>query len=175
MAINLATLTYNQLKKALTAGQITEKQIKRHYADIRKTAVSRQRNVLKHAGSEFGAIEKETFTKVRNITTTDQLLRETADINKYLRSPKSTITGLKIQREKIIDKAESLGFDIDNETYAKWLEFMNWFRNSEFVKVYDSASEEVAEAFNSAESASPEDWRRAFEAFTSEDNKRKQY
>lgn len=175
MALNLATLNYNQLKKALATGQVTEKQIKRHYSDIRKTAVSRQRNVLKKAGDEFGEIEKETFVKVRDIITTDQLLRETADINKYLRSSKSTITGLKFQREKIIEKAEELGFDIDEDTYTKWLKFMNWFKNSEFSKVYDSSSEEVAEAFNAAERATPEDWRKAFEVFNGAEDKRKRY
>lgn len=175
MALVLGGMNYVQLTKAFTSGQISEKQLRSYYKEASRTARRRYRDVQKRSKGEFGELAKQTFVKERNITTTQQLLKEIHDVNKYLSGKTSTITGLKNQREQIIETAERLGVDISESNYREWLDFLNWFNNSEYAKYFDSSSEEVAEAFNMAESASQEDWRKALDMFIGKNSGSKKY
>ena len=175
MAVKIQELNYSQLSKALTSGQVTEKQLRRYYREARTRANRRYKDIIRKTKGEFGDIQKVFFMKEKNITNTQSLLREIHDVNKYLSGRSSTITGLKIQRESIIETAERLGVDIDEGNYRQWIDFLNWFNNSEFAKFFDSISEEVAEAFNMSEGASPSDWSKALEMFIGSDSGRKKY
>lgn len=160
----ISKMSYNQLGKALTSGQLTEKRLRSAYSELRKTAMQRNRRVsAENVRQQFGN-ESETFLTNRNITTTSQLLHELADVGKFLNAKRSTITGLKQQRKNVIDSAEHLGFDVDAENYVDFVKFMKWFKASEYSKQYDSNSVEVSEVFNS-ERANPASWKRAFELF----------
>ena len=171
----IASMSYNELVKALTSGAVTVERLKSYYVDARRKAMSRDRSRQK-VGDQFGGLDKQYFTKVKNLTSTSSLLHEISDVNRFLGSKKSTITGLKQIRENTINRAESLGFDLNYDNYSDWVRFMNWFKSSEFAKAFDSSSEELAEAFNNADSATPKDWSKALEEFTRRENdKRKQY
>jgi hypothetical protein len=173
----IAAMSYNQLGKALTSGVLTEKRIKSYYTDARRKAVDRLRRVSsEEVMREFGNEPDEHFTKLRNLKTTSDLLHEVADVNRFLKSKSSTITGLKEQRQNIIDSAAEMGFDVDVDNYAEFYNFMKWFKKSEFAMAYDSDSEEVMEVFNAAESASPEEWTRLFNEYKRmQNNKRERY
>ena len=175
MALKLQEMNYQQLGKALASGSVSEKQLRRYYREARTKAKRRYSDIVRKTHGEFGDIQKQTFIKEKNITTTQALLKEIHDVNKYLSGRSSTITGLKIQRESIIETAEKLGVDINEGNYRQWLDFLNWFNNSEFAKFFDSSSEEVAEAFNMSEGASPSDWSKALEMFIGSDSGRKKY
>lgn len=171
----ISGMSYTELGKALTSGAVTVERLKSYYVDARRKAMSREKR-RQSVGDEFGELDSQYFTKLKNLTTTNSLLHEIHDVNKFLGSKKSTITGLKQIRENTINRAESLGFDLNYENYSDWVRFMNWFKSSEFAKAFDSSSEELAEAFNNADSASPKDWAKALEEFTNRENdKRKQY
>lgn len=158
-------MTYNQLTKALTSGEVTEKYLRSAYSALRSKATRREKTVSRaDVVKEFGNVDREVFRKTKNLTTTSELLHELADVNKFLKSKRSTITGLKQQREQIIDFAEKNNFDVDRGNYKEFIEFMRWFKASEFAKKYDSDSEEVAEVFNSS-AANASDWKKAFEAY----------
>lgn len=175
----ISQMSYRQLGKAVVSGELTERRLKDYYTSARKTAMSRTARVSKT--TEFGTIEKENFMKLKNITTTSALLHEIADVNRFLGSKRSTITGLKQQRSEYISSARGHGFDfLNTSNYGEWINFMQWFRNSEFAKYYDSNDDEVSEVFEGAESASPEEWSKLFNEFLTGgsdngDNKVRQY
>ncbi len=173
----IAAMTYNQLGKAVTSGKLTEKRLRSYYTDARRKAVDRLRRVSSEkVMQEFGNEPDEHFTKLRNLKTTADLLHEVADVNRFLKSKASTITGLKEQRQNIIDSANEMGFDVNTDNYAEFYNFMKWFKKSEFAIAYDSDSEEVMEVFNAAESASPEEWTRLFNEYKRmQNNKREKY
>lgn len=155
-------MTYAELKKA----NFSEKYMRRYYREARRKANRRYKDILRKAGDSFGKVEKVNFLPEKDIITTDNLLREIHDVNKYLSSDRSTITGLKFQREKILERFEKAGFDVDESNYPDLIAFLKWFYEwSGFTRFYDSDSEELKDAFNSAESATPEDWRKALEQF----------
>lgn len=157
----ISQMSYNQLGAALVSGELSAKRLKSYYSGARAKALARSARVQK---SEFGEIaDKPYFSKVKNLTTDRALLHEIADVNKYLKSDRSTITGQKRQREKYIDTAQSRGFDIDEENYTDWIKFIQWFKNSEFALAFDSDSEEVEEVFQ--EGAGPDDWKALFNEY----------
>lgn len=161
----IRSMSYTELGKALTRGELTESRLKSYYTSARKTAMSRASRTEKT--TEFGPIEKQYFTKVRNLTTTSSLLHEIADVNRYLNSAASTIGGLRQRRKKQLDSLERHGFTFVNEgNYSEWVKFMQWFQSSEFSMYYDSNDDEVAEVFDAAESATPAEWQQLFKSFT---------
>ena len=164
--LQIQKLTYNEIGEKLISGELTEKRLRSYYTDARKKAQTNYNRVRK---SEFKEIvNKETFEKVRNAAvTTNALAHAVADVNKYLNSKKSTITGQKEIREKLINVANKMGFDISQDEYIKFRQFMEWFKNSEFAKLYDSDAPELPQAFE--EGSSPQDWQRIFQAFVERD------
>lgn len=154
----ISQMTYNQLGAALVSGELSVKRLRSYYSDARAKALARSARVQK---SEFGEIsDKPYFSKIKNLTTDRALLHEIADVNKYLKSDRSTITGQKKLREKYIETAKERGFDIDADNYTDWINFIQWFKNSEFALSFDSDSEEVEEAFQ--EGAGPDEWKKLF-------------
>jgi hypothetical protein len=142
---DIAGMSLNRLKKAVVSGELSVPEIKTAYTSLRRTAMQRERRVGAAAiVKEFGNTDREYFRKPSTLNTTADLLRELADVNRYLKSKRSTITGLKEQRKNVINSVQEMGFDVDNENYSDFIKFMNWFRASEYSMKYDSYSEEVA-------------------------------
>ena len=161
--IKIAGMSYTQLTRLVDSGRISVKELRSTYSQLRTTAKSRERTVSRESVVEqFGNVDRQNFRVSKNLVTTSELLHELADVGKFLRSQRSTVTGLKEQREQIIDQMEQQGFDIDKDNYKEFIEFMRWFKSSEYSKLYDSDSEEVSEVFNSGET-NPADWKKLFE------------
>lgn len=162
----LSNMSYNQITRAIDSGELTVERLRSAYTDIRRKAMSRARSVGREkVTSEFGNQPKEYFQKQKSLTTSSQLVKAVVDAGKFIRSNRSTVTGLKKQRQNIIDAAEKYGFDVNKENYREFSNFMQWFHASEYAKLYDSDSEEVAEVFNSSAS-NPAAWKNAFAAFS---------
>ena len=158
----IAGMSYTQLTRLVDAGRISVKDLRSTYSQLRTTAKSRERTVSRESVVEqFGNADRQNFRVAKNLVTTSELLHELADVGKFLRSQRSTVTGLKEQREQIIDQMEQQGFDIDRENYTDFIKFMKWFKSSEYSKLYDSDSEEVSEVFNSG-ATTPKDWKQLF-------------
>ena len=161
----IAKMSYNELAQKLRSEELSETRLKSYYSGARRKALDRAARVAK---SEFGEIaDKVHFNKVKNLPTTQALLHEIADVNRFLNSKKSTITGQKETREKLINVADKMGFDISQDDYIKFRQFMEWFKNSEFAKLYDSDAPELPQAFE--EGSTPQDWQRIFKAFVERD------
>lgn len=160
----IAKMSYNQIGKKLTTGELTEKRLKDYYTSARKKAMDRYRKTSKT--TEFGDIEKQAFAKLKNLPTTSALVHAISDVNRYLASASSTITGLRQRREQVLSTLSYHGFDfVDESNYGEWIRFLQWFKSSDYARLYDSADEEVEEAFMQAESATPEDWAKALNKF----------
>lgn len=170
-------MSYQELGKALTSGRISEKRLRSAYSELRSVAMKREKTLSKR-GAEFGVEKEQSFMKLKNITSTSNLLKELADVNRFLNKSTSTITGLKEQREKVIGRAQEAGVDVNYKNYADWLRFLKWFKESQYSLIYDSDSEAVAEAFNNADGMSAADWEQAmmeFNANYGNDSGRKKY
>lgn len=171
MTVNeIAKLSLPGLQQALAKGAVTESDLRGAYKTLRHRAQQRERSThVESVVKEFGNTERTYFTKPSNLVTQSKLLHELADVNRYLKSKASTITGLKQTRKNVINAAEKQGFDVDKGNYRQFVEFMKWFHASEYAKKYDSDSEEVAEVFNS-EKATRGSWQKAFKAFEGSGN-----
>ena len=162
--LQIQSLSYNELAKMLTAGEITEKRLRSYYTDARKKAVARNRRVQQ---SEFGEIaESETFLTSRNLPTTSALLHEIADVSHYLRSKRSTIAGQREIKRNYIETAKERNLKVDDANYDKWIKFIKWFKESKYSSVFDSDAEEVEDAYE--EGADEADWERIFDEFGEE-------
>lgn len=160
----ISKMSYTELAKAVSKGTITEKWLKSYYSSARRKAMSRTARVS--TTYEFGPVEQQYFMKTRNLTTTSALLHEVADVNRYLSSSSSTIKGMRQRREKQLASLYRHGFDfVDESNYGDWVRFMQWFQSSEFSAYYDSNDNEVAEAFDAAESTTPAEWSAIFRSF----------
>lgn len=160
-------MKFPQLKQYVESGDISEKRLREYYTEARRKAMGRKKRVSASGiVEEFGNDEREYFMRTKNITTTSQLLHEIVDVNRYLNSKRSTITGLRQQRQNTIDMASELGFDIDEDNYRDFIKFMQWFKASEYSKAYDSDSQTVLSVFNESR-ADPASWQQAFETFQS--------
>lgn len=160
----IRNMSYNQLGKMVSSGEISMKRLKSYYTSARRTAMQRTKRVQK---SEFAKlVPPEYFRKVRNLVTTSDLLHEITDVSRYLRSKSSTITGLRKSRTSQIDYLQSHGFEYVNESnYFSWIKFIQWFKGSAYSAMYDSDEPQVEEVFSMAEQGSPEEWERLFKSF----------
>lgn len=168
--------SYNQIVGMLNTGNLQEKELRKAYSQLRDIAEKRIKRVsTEEVTKEFGTVDTYDengvyFRKIKNISTTSELVRELVDMTKFLRSKRSTVKGLRKQREQIISKVEAYGFDVDKDNYLDFIRFMNWFKSSEYAKKYDSDSEEVQEVFNSG-ATSEADWKELFQAYTAAESK----
>lgn len=158
---DIQKMTYNQLAKALVSGELTEKRLRSYYTDARRKATARNQRVQ---ASEFGQIaEPQRFLTLKNLPTQSALLHEIADVNRYLSSKRSTISGQRELKNKYIETAQQRGMNVDEDNYFKWVDFIKWFKESAYALAYDSDSEEVEYAFE--EGSGPADWVRIFAAY----------
>ena len=170
---SLKAKSYSQIVSSINSGEYSEKFLRKAYTQLRDIAQKRLKRISDpEVVKQFGKVnlfnDGEYFRKLKNIVTTGDLVRELSDITKFLRSERSTISGLKAQREKVKKYANALGFDVEDKTYLKFIKFITWFKASEFSKYYDSDSEEVTDVFNSSEKASPRTWKNLFKELIGE-------
>lgn len=160
----IQNLSYQELGKAVISGDYSLKQLRQAYSQMRSTATKRIERLNKPENiKQFGQPEQEFFRTTKALTTSSELLKEIRDISSFLTNKGSTITGLRERRDFTIERMKENGFDVEKSDYPDLQKFMKWFKSSEFSKKYDSDSPQVAQVFNT-EKASPEDWRKAFEA-----------
>lgn len=168
----IQSLSYNELGKGLTSGEFSLKELRQAYAQMRDVAVKRIKRITTEKNiKQFGkpnlykhGEDGDYFRETRNIITSNELLREISDVSSFLKSKRSTVTGLKKTRNALIERMSEAGFNVDNSEYLKLVKFLKWFKASEFSKIFDSDHPVTAQVWN-MEKASEEDWRKAFEEF----------
>lgn len=167
----IQSMNYNQLGKAVIDGEYTIDELKKAYTQMRDIAVKRSKRlgsekVTKEFGSQkMYSQDGEYFRKIKYMSSTQELIREIADVSKFLKSKKSTISGLKESRKNLLDSLNRMGFNVSQSDYINLVKFLKWFKSSEFAMKYDSDSPVVAEVFNE-EKSNPEQWRKLLEEYS---------
>lgn len=167
----IQSMNFNQLGKAVMDGEYTIDELKKAYTQMRDIAVKRSKRlgsekVTKEFGSQkMFSQDGEYFRKIKYMSSTQELIREIADVSKFLKSKKSTISGLKESRKNLLDGLNRMGFNVSQSDYINLVKFLKWFKSSEFAMKYDSDSPVVAEVFNE-EKSNPEQWRKLLEEYS---------
>lgn len=158
----IQSMSYTELGKAVTSGEFSARTLRQAYSQMRSIAVKRYERLNSEKNiKQFGKPEQEYFRATKNIVSTGELVRELKDLSRFLTNKGSTISGLRERRDYMVNQLNESGWNIDKSDYPDLVNFMKWFKASEFSKQYDSDSEVVGQVFNS-ERANPADWRRAF-------------
>lgn len=161
--------SYSQLGKMLTSGEVSVKALQNYYSQELKKAKDRIRKLKKESTTEeFGAQEIPKFMSLKNLTTTSALLREVADISKFMRQRTSTIGGLKREKEARLKNLKKFGVNVTAKNYAKWMEFVKWFNLSEYSKKFMYEAEEVKDVFTESmedEKATQKEWESLFNEY----------
>ena len=161
-------MTVNQVVKALSSGSVTMKELRKEYSRLRSIAQKRIGRIEKSA-IPFTKGARPYFSKLTNIVTERDLVREYAELSRFIESPSSTAKGRREQREKTIDTLQKRGFDVDKSNYMQFLNFMEWFKHSEYAAKYDSNSDIVQEVFDMASmKAGSREWKKLFKALEKE-------
>lgn len=162
-------MSYNQLGQAIADNKLDLPTLRKAYTQMRDIAQKRIKR-MSEVTEEFGKPELHTysgdtpyFRKLKNITTTSELIREISDVSKFTRTKKTTITGMRKERDYLVDKFQDAGFDVDESDYIKLKEFLQWFYSSGASLKYPSDSEETAELFNQGSTRA--DWERLLNAY----------
>lgn len=166
----LGGATYNQIGKLLTTGSVNEAELRKYYSRARQTALKRIKAV---EGTNLAFSQKPNFRTIKQTVTTSDLVREIADVNRFLQGP-TTKAARREQRNSVINTLHSKGINFVNaENFNRWTRFMDWARSSGIIgRGYDSESDEVEETFKAAESLGASDladYQALFEAVTGRD------
>lgn len=161
-------MTVNQVVKALSSGSTTMKELRKEYSRMRSIAQKRIGRIEKSA-IPFTKGARPYFSKLSNIVTERDLVREYAELSRFIESPSSTAKGRREQRDKTIDTLQKRGFDVDKNNYMQFLNFIEWFKHSEYSAKYDSNSDIVQEVFDMASmTAGSREWKKLFNALEKE-------
>lgn len=146
---DISGMSYYQLQGALKSGEFSIEEMRQAYSTLRERARGRSRTVT--SAKNRGLYDVETppkFATAKQLKNPSDLLRELHDVNRYLGSYRSTVKGLEKHKQDTIAGAQKWGIDVNNDNYKEYLNFMNWFRSSEYSVKYDSGSTAVKNAFN---------------------------
>lgn len=162
----ISKMSLYELQRAVKNNTYSVGEIRTAYSTLRERARGRGRTVTSAKNqAAFGTESKAPkFSTEKQLKNTSDLLRELHDINKYLNSYRSTVKGLEQHRENTIAGARKFGIDVNNDNYTEYLEFMEWFKNSEYAVKYDSGSTAVRQAFNN-QSINGNDLQRAWNEY----------
>lgn len=174
--------TYTQLGKLVTSGAVSEAALRNFYREERRKAQSRISKLKSEKTTlEYGKQDIPKFMQEKNLTSMSALLHEIADLNRFLNRKTSVISGLKKQKEARIKELKKFGVNVDNTSYSKWAEFIQWFNLSEYSKKFEYESTEVKDVFSEAmkqEKSTPAEWERLFQQYIDHENtqsKRRSY
>lgn len=163
---NIRSSSYNRLAADLSRGILSTDQLRAYYVKARKLASDRLRRIARSDIAYQDAAP--VFRKVKNLITDRDLLSEIADINRFLNSKYSTVTGRRAARKQSLATLRSRGMDfIDESNYNNWIRFMQYFKASGVNLYLDSESQEVEELFNEVENFTASEMEQAFLLFTS--------
>lgn len=173
----LQNMNLNELLKALDTGTYSKSDMRKAYTQMRDIAVKRikrlntEANIRKYGKQNLYIENGEYFKKLKGITSDTELIKELREVSTFLKSSASTVTGQKAKKKKIMETIESEGGKISDSEYPKFLEFLKWFKSSEYAKKIGSTEAIVSEVFNSSQSGNPEGWRKAFDQYLKHGNR----
>ena len=167
----LQNSSLNQLGRMIQSGKMSVKQMRQAYTQMRDIAqkriktLNKERNIKEYGKQNLYIENGEYFRKLKSITSESELLKEMVDLSTFLKSKLSTIKGLKEKKQNIIKQYTEKGIDMSGVDYVKFLEFLKWFKSSEFAKKIPSDVPIVKEVFDNSPNGTKEDWENAFKEY----------
>lgn len=156
--------TRNELIAALNRGEFTEKQLRSAYSKLRSNVLKQVKAIEK---SEIGFVrgEKPNPRALKNLWGEGSLVSEVMDTLRFVNSKSYSIKSRLETRTKTLQTLAKRGIYIPRQDYLKWVEFIQWFRMSEYAALYDSDSDVTQDIF--AEGYDSDDWERLFREYVS--------
>ena len=127
--------------------RMSNRDIRKAYSDLRKTANKRLANLEKNNLGGYGAFR---FAKLEQIHA-DDVGQELAELSRFMRDPRHTVRGARSHRDNILDALhEKPGFeDINESNFRAWTEYMDHLREKYGNKLFDSG--DATDVFMEAE------------------------
>ena len=127
--------------------RMSNRDIRKAYSDLRKTANKRLANLEKNNLGGYGAFR---FAKLEQIHA-DDVGQELAELSRFMRDPRHTVRGARSRRDNILDALhEKPGFeDINESNFHAWTEYMDHLREKYGNKLFDSG--DATDVFMEAE------------------------
>ena len=127
--------------------RMSNRDIRKAYSDLRKTANKRLANLEKNNLGGYGAFR---FAKLEQIHA-DDVGQELAELSRFMRDPRHTVRGARAHRDNILDTLhEKPGFeDINESNFRAWTEYMDHLREKYGNKLFDSG--DATDVFMEAE------------------------
>ena len=127
--------------------RMSNRDIRKAYSDLRKTANKRLANLEKNNLGGYGAFR---FAKLEQIHA-DDVGQELAELSRFMRDPRHTVRGAREHRNNILDSLhEKPGFeDINESNFRAWTEYMDLLREKYGNKLFDSG--DATDVFMEAE------------------------
>ena len=124
-------------------GQLTNKQIRQEYSRLRSTA-NKRLSRLQEAG--LGSRGGYRFPVLKG-RSNEQIAADLADVSRFLRDPRTTVTGEREFVKKEIGMLHERGYDFVNRTnFYDFIDFMESKREEVGNKLFDSG--DAADVFN---------------------------
>lgn len=143
-----------------------EMSVRKEYTRLRDIAQKRLKR-LEAAGFENTNIYKRNvkhFPKLKDIKSSNELAQRLSDLEMFITSQRSTVSGMKSAINKALETFEEHGYDfVNKENIDQFGKFMEEYRNQKLDEEYDSG--EAADSFRVLEKhhIDPKDVRDDFE------------
>lgn len=162
-------LSYQNLVKAIHTGEITEKELRKHYTELRDIAEKRAKRVEKQIDKlekEYGRVETEHFSKLKDIKSKNDLVKEFSQLSRYVNKKTSSISGMKERKQQQIQYWQENEFPfVNSSNYGAFIKFLQWFHDSKWSAAFDSNDTIVEDVFKQSESATPAEWQKLMMEF----------
>lgn len=145
-------MSFAKMSDLLESGKVKISDIRKYYTDARSKAVKRVARVMK---SDVPFVDAAPdFKKTSQLSDAD-LLKEVADVNKFLRGETFGATTVPERREikkKAIETLKKRGYTfINNNNFQDWARFQKWMRSVGISAEYDSDSPTLVNVFKQAQ------------------------
>ena len=162
-------MSFAKMSDLLESGKVKISDIRKYYTDARSKAVKRVARVMK---SDVPFIDAPPdFNKTSQLADSD-LLKEAADVNKFLRGETygaTTVPERRTIKKKAIETLKKRGYTfINNNNFQDWARFQKWMRSVGISAEYDSDSPTLVNVFKQAQKEknnSSQRWSELFDEY----------
>lgn len=150
--------SYNVYNPYNLVRMFSEKELRQEYTRLRSIAMKRLERL---SNTEFVRTEifknnAEGFPRARDIKDVKGIAYELTSVSKFVASNYSTVRGQKAAKAEMLETLHKHKYDIKEEDYWDFIDFMNYARAKYGGKIYDS--DQIANLFEVAKKKQIPQW-----------------
>lgn len=153
MALNARTATTKTALEKIYY-DLGEREFRKIYTQQRAIAQKRLNRLRASdfSNTEFVQNYDKNFPKLGDINTSRDLIFQMSELNRFVSSPRSTISGQKEIRARTVETLQSRGYDVDNSNYNDFNYFiqrareMGLFGHMDSDQIIDDVWESVSDS-----------------------------